>query len=357
MLSDPRTQRLITQDVAQVHIRVVGVGGAGVNAVKRMGGTPVLGVELLCVNTDAAQLQTVAGVATLAIGPQTTHGLGSGGNPEVGRRAAEESRMELRKRIEGADLVFIASGMGGGTGTGAAPVVARVAKEAGALAVAIVTTPFGFEGGRRQRNADAGLEVLGQIADTMIVVSNERLLTVIQRKTTVRDSFSRADQVMMGAILAVSRIVNVPGDINLDFADLEAVLSRGGMGVVAVGQAAGPQRMLNAVKKAVENPLVERSAHGAKGLMFAITGGPDLTLHELSEAGNYIAGIADPDANITFGVHVDPDRPKSGDVEAILIATRLPPGEQPHEAPSPLSVAEKVKLATAHYYHGGAQTP
>ena len=352
MLHEAGTQLPLPQELGQARIKVVGVGGGGVNVIRRMAGISIPGVELLCINTDRASLDSAAGLPTLAIGAQSTRGLGAGGDPEKGRRAAQENQEQIRQQLEGADLVLIAAGMGGGTGTGAAPVVAAAAKEAGALTIAVVTTPFAFEGPKRRGIAASGLTPLEIMADTVIVVSNQRLMALAKRRTSIVDSFGQADRVVVDAIMAISRIINVPGDINVDFADIEAVVSHGGLGVVAVGEGRGSHRVRKAVQAAVANPLMARSAHGARGLLYLITGGPDLTLAELNDAGSFIADVADPGAQIIFGMNVDYERGEEDPVEAVVIATRLPEEETPPPH-ADISDDERVEIATAHYYGGG----
>ncbi|MBI3742736.1 MAG: cell division protein FtsZ [Chloroflexi bacterium] len=282
MVLDTQPQPTMPPGVGHARIKVVGVGGAGVNALRRMAGTHVPGVEMLCVNTDAASLGKIEGVAIEVLGSATTRGLGAGGNPLIGRAAADESRDMLKRHLRGMDLVFIAAGMGGGTGTGAAPVVADIARDLGALTVAIVTLPFGFEGGRRKLNAESGLSALRAAADCTIAVSNDKILGQIKKSTSANDAFAKADKIMVNAITAVSRVINEAGDINVDFADIKATVERGGAGMVAVGQGTGTSRVLKAAQAAVTHPLLEKSAHGAKGVLYTVTAGPDLTLAELT---------------------------------------------------------------------------
>lgn len=351
MVSEYLTQLPLPENLGHARIRVVGVGGGGVNAVRRMAGIEVPGVELIGINTDMASLEAAADIDVLAIGTELTRGLGAGGNPEVGRRAAEESRSEIKRRLSGSDLVFIAAGMGGGTGTGAAPVIAEMAKEAGAVTIAIVTTPFAFEGGRRKSVAEEGLKPLYKTADTLIRVSNDRLLSRADRKTSIRESFGQADGVMVDAIVAVSRIVNEAADINVDFADIKAVVSGGGTGVMAIGHGEGSQKVLKAAQAAIAAPLVDASAHGARGIVYCVSAGPDLTMAELSEAGRFISEIADPDAEIFFGMHIDPARERSDDVEIVLIATQLP--DRTGDPNADATVASRVRLATERYFSDG----
>ena len=332
----------------QARIKVFGVGGGGVNTLRRMNASPIPGVELHCVNTDMASLQAAGAMPTINLGRELTRGLGAGGDPEVGRRAAEEAHEQIRASVAGADLVFIAAGMGGGTGTGAAPIIARAAREAGALTIAIVTTPFGFEGARRQTVGLAGLQSLRSAADTTVTVSNARLLSTVKRRTSMQEAFLLADQVIVDAIQAVSRIVNVTADINLDFADLKAVVADGGTGMMAIGHGGGGQRVLRAAHAAVESPLSDTTAHGARGVVFAVTGGPDVTISEPNEAGAFISSVADPDAQIFFGMQTDHDRKNGQPVELILIATRLPSQTRPDTAN--MSVGERVRLARERYF-------
>lgn len=367
MVENRASQELL-DNVGQAHIKVVGVGGGGVNAIRRMSGTSIPGVELLCVNTDLQSLEGVGEATAIPIGERVTRGLGAGGDPLVGLRAAEETREKLRSCLEGADLVFITAGMGGGTGTGAAPVVAAVAKEIGAITVAVVTTPFGFEGSKRMAAATAGLRPLRNAIDTLIVVSNDRLMAMASKRTSLREAFTTADQVMVQAILAVSRIINTPGEVNVDFADIRAVLAEGGTGLMAVGHGEGDHRLLKAARAAMANPLLDISAQGARSILFAVTGGPDLTLAEVNEVGALIADTADADAQIFFGMHLDRAKKVDREVELILIATRLPTQHlQEHPREPSLARAVRVVAPLRHtdeglppFLHGngiGAEAP
>ncbi len=341
--------------LGRVKIKVAGVGGGGVNAIRRMAGTQVPGVELLCVNTDTSSLGSVPDVTTVAIGEQRTRGLGAGGNPGIGRSAAEETQERLRAHLEGADLVFIAAGMGGGTGTGAAPIVAQIAREAGALTVGVVTTPFGFEGSKRKQVAAKGLQPLREIIDTLIVVSNDRLLSAVDRHTSVQEAFGLADRVMVHAMLGVSRIINEPGDVNIDFADICAVIEKGGLGLMAIGIGDGDRRVLKAAKSALANPLLDVSAEGARGLLFVVSGGPDVTLGEMGEAGTFISEVVDPEAQIFFGMTTDAERSPGRDVEMVLIATRLPRQPQ-YEGPAEPESVRRLK-ATVPIYQAETDLP
>lgn len=323
-------------------VKIVGVGGAGVNAVRRLSQSGLTGLDFLCTNTDAASLAGAGGIKSIALGTQATRGMGAGGDPEIGRRAAEASKDALAAEFRGVDLVFIAAGMGGGTGTGAAPVVAAAARAAGAVTVGVVTTPFRFEGTRRKLTALKGiLPLQGQI-DTLILVNNQQLTAVASRTTSVQAAFALADQVMGRAIAGVSRIITTPGEVNIDFADIRAILRNGGMGLMGIASAGGERRVVDAARSALTNPLVDMPAKGAKGVLYFITAGPDVTLGEITDAGSYIAGIADPNAHIFFGLNTDAARQPGGEVEVVIIATHLP---QEHLIGGPPQV--KTSLASA----------
>jgi cell division protein FtsZ len=286
-------------------IRVVGVGGAGVNAVNRMIEAEVEGVEFIAINTDLQSLQCSAAPETLHIGERLTRGLGSGANPELGRQAAREENDRIKALLRGADMVFIAAGGGGGTGTGAAPVVAQIAREAGALTVGIVTRPFQFEGTRRSRQADAGIEALAAEVDTLIVVPNNRLLTVLDRDTSMVEAFRVADDVLRQGVQGISDLVTLPGLINLDFADVRTIMSEAGNALLGIGMGTGERRAIDAAEAAVASPLLETSMEGARSILLSITGGTDLGLWEVGEAAQAVAQAAHPDANIIFGAMVD----------------------------------------------------
>ncbi len=288
-------------------IRVVGVGGGGTNAVNRMIETGVQGVDFIAVNTDAQALMLSNASRRIRIGDKVTKGMGSGGDPEVGQKAAEESADELYEVLQGADMVFITAGEGGGTGTGAAPVVARIAREAGALAVAVVTRPFTFEGRRRMQVADNGLTKLKENVDTIIVIPNDRLLQVVNNKTPMNAAFGVADDVLRQGIQGISELITVPGLINLDFADVKTIMSNGGAALMAIGIGKGDKRAIEAAQRAVTSELLDVSIEGAKGILFNVTGSIDLTLHEVTEAAEIVQQAAHPEANIIFGAVVDPD--------------------------------------------------
>jgi cell division protein FtsZ len=286
-------------------LRVIGVGGAGVNAVNRMIEAEVKGVEFLAVNTDLQSLETSKAPTRVHIGSDSTRGLGSGADPELGRAAAIEQYDELKGLLKGADMVFITAGAGGGTGTGAAPVVARVSREVGALTVGIVTKPFAFEGVRRGAQADAGVEELASEVDTLITIPNSRLLTVLDKKTSMVEAFRVADDVLRQGVQGISDLITLPGLINLDFADVRTIMSEAGNALLGIGMGHGDGRALEAAERAVESPLLETSVEGAQSILLSITGGRDLSLWEVNEAARAVSDAAHPDANIIFGAMVD----------------------------------------------------
>jgi cell division protein FtsZ len=286
-------------------LRVVGVGGGGVNAINRMVEAEIEGVEFLAINTDLQSLQQSAAHETLHIGDAITRGLGSGSNPDLGRQAAHEEHDRIKALLRGSDMVFIAAGAGGGTGTGAAPVVAKIARDLGALTVGIVTRPFQFEGTRRRDQAEVGIEALADEVDTLIVVPNNRLLTVLDRNTSMVDAFRVADDVLRQGVQGISDLVTLPGLINLDFADVRTIMSDAGNALLGIGMGAGERRAIEAAEQAVASPLLETSMEGAHSILLSITGGRDLSLWEVNEAAKTVAEAAHPDANIIFGAMVD----------------------------------------------------
>lgn len=309
------------------NIKVIGVGGGGGNAVNRMVSTGVNGVEFWSINTDAQALTHSAALRRLQIGQKLTRGLGAGGNPAIGQKAAEESRDEIAAALEHSDLVFITAGMGGGTGTGAAPIVAEVAKEMGALTVGVVTRPFGFEGRRRANQADQGIEALQSRVDTLILIPNNKLLTVISEQTPVQEAFQFADDVLRQGVQGISDIITIPGLVNVDFADVRAVMADAGSALMGIGIGSGKTRAREAANAAISSPLLESSIEGARGVVFNITGGSDLTLHEVNTAAETIYEVVDPNANIIFGAVID-DR-LQGEVRVTVIATGFTKGETP----------------------------
>jgi cell division protein FtsZ len=286
-------------------LRVVGVGGAGVNAVNRMVEADIAGVEFLAINTDLQSLQLSAAHETLHIGDGVTRGLGSGSDPDLGRRAAREEHDRIKALLRGSDMVFIAAGAGGGTGTGAAPVVAQIARELGALTVGIVTRPFQFEGSRRREQAEAGIVSLGAEVDTLIVVPNNRLLSVLDRGVSMVEAFRVADDVLRQGVQGISDLVTLPGLINLDFADVRTIMADAGNALLGIGMGTGERRSIDAAEQAVASPLLETSMEGARSILLSITGGRDMSLWEVNEAAKAVAEAAHPDANIIFGAMVD----------------------------------------------------
>ena len=286
-------------------LRVVGVGGAGVNAVNRMIEAEVEGVDFIAVNTDVQSLEQSSANEIVHIGADTTRGLGSGSNPDLGRKSAIEDYDHLKSLLKGADMVFIAAGSGGGTGTGAAPVVARISREVGALTVGIVTKPFSFEGSRRGEQADRGIEELQEEVDTLIVIPNSRLLSVLDKSTSMVEAFRVADDVLRQGVQGISDLVTLPGLINLDFADVRTIMSKAGQALLGIGMSTGEHRALEAAQHAVASPLLETSVEGARSILLSITGGSDLSLWEVNEAAKAVSEAAHPDANIIFGAMVD----------------------------------------------------
>lgn len=286
-------------------IRVVGVGGGGVNAVNRMVEAQINGVEFIAVNTDVQSLQASTANLTVHIGEELTRGLGAGADPELGRNAAMADYDRLKSLLKGSDMVFVAAGAGGGTGTGAAPVVARIAREVGALTVGIVTKPFGFEGTRRRDAAEIGVDALAQEVDTLITVPNDRLLSVLDKQTSMMAAFNVADDVLRQGVQGVSDLVTLPGIINLDFADVRTIMSEAGNALLGIGMGAGDDRAIAAAEQACSSPLLETSMDGAKKILLSITGGADLSLWEVNEAAKTVSAAAHPEANIIFGAMVD----------------------------------------------------
>jgi cell division protein FtsZ len=286
-------------------IKVLGLGGGGSNAVNRMIREGIQGVEFVAINTDAQALMLSEAPQRIHIGEKLTKGLGAGGNPEIGRKAAEESNDELYEVVRGADMVFLTAGMGGGTGTGAAPVAANIAREIGALAIGVVTRPFTFEGTKRRQVANEGIEKLKEEVDTLIVIPNDRLLQIADKRASLQDAFRMADDVLRQGIQGISELITVPGLINLDFADVRSIMSEGGAALMAMGQASGENRASEAARQAISSELLDVTIDGARGILFNVTGGPDLTLYEVNEAAEIIRETAHPEANIIFGAVID----------------------------------------------------
>jgi len=300
-------------------IKVIGVGGGGCNAVNRMIDEGLSGIEFITVNTDAQALLLSKASTRVRIGDKSTRGLGAGGNPEMGRKAAEESAEELYEVLKGSDMVFVTSGLGGGTGTGAAPIVAQIAKECGALTIGVVTRPFTFEGSRRQASAEQGISKLKEHADTLIVIPNDRLLQIVDKRASLQDAFRTADDVLRQGIQGISELITVPGLINLDFADVRAIMSEGGAALMAVGHANGEDRARVAAEAAISSQLLDITIDGARGILFNVTGGSNLTLFEVNQAAAIIKETAHPDVNLIFGAVLDPNM--GDEIRVTVIAT------------------------------------
>lgn len=300
-------------------IKVVGVGGGGCNAVNRMIDEGLSGIEFITVNTDAQALLLSNAPTRVRIGDKSTRGLGAGGNPESGRKAAEESAEELYEVLKGSDMVFVTAGLGGGTGTGAAPIVAQIAKEVGALTIGVVTRPFTFEGSRRQQSAEQGIAKLKEHADTLIVIPNDRLLQIVDKKVSLQEAFKTADDVLRQGIQGISELITVPGLINLDFADVRAIMSEGGAALMAVGHASGEDRARAAAEMAISSQLLDITINGARGILFNVTGGNSMTLFEVNQAAAIIKETADPEVNLIFGAVIDPNL--GDDIRITVIAT------------------------------------
>jgi cell division protein FtsZ len=316
-------------------IKVLGIGGGGSNAVNRMIEQGIQGVEFIAINTDAQALMLSNAPQRLRIGDKLTKGLGAGGHPEVGEKAAQESSEEVKALLKNADMIFVTCGMGGGTGTGAAPVLARIAREGGALTIGVVTRPFTFEGNRRRQTADEGIKRLKESVDTLIVIPNDRLLQIVDKKASIQQAFRVADDVLRQGIQGISELITIPGLINLDFADVRAVMSEGGAALMAIGQASGENRAQTAAEQAIHSALLDVSIDGAQGILFNVTGGPDLSLYEVNEAAQIIQRTADPNANIIFGAVIDPNM-KDG-IRITVIATGF---DTPRETKPPVTSEE-----------------
>lgn len=300
-------------------IKVVGVGGAGSNAVQRMISSKLRGVEFIAVNTDAQALANNDAPVKIQIGKETTRGLGSGADPEMGRKAIEENKEEIYESLKGADMVFVTCGMGGGTGTGASPMISEIAKELGALTVGVVTKPFSFEGQRRKKVAELGIQEMKDKVDTLITIPNDRLLQVIDKKTSLFDAFGVVDDVLRQGVQGISDLIVLHGIINVDFADVKTIMQDAGSALMGIGRGSGDNRAIEAARAAIDSPLLELSIDGAKGILFNITGGTDLGMYEIDEAAKAITEAADPDANIIFGANID--EAMQGEVKITVIAT------------------------------------
>ncbi len=335
------------------HIKVVGVGGGGCNAVERMIKEGLQGVEFIAINTDAQALMLSSAPTRVRIGEKLTRGLGSGGNPDQGRKAAEESQEALYNVLRGADMVFVTAGMGGGTGTGAASIIAQIGRELGALTIGVVTRPFAFEGSRRIQVAESGIEKLKEQADTLIVIPNDRLLQIVDKHANLQDAFRIADDVLRQGVQGISELITVPGLINLDFADVRTIMSEGGAALMAVGNGKGEDRARMAAEMAISSQLLDITIDGARGILFNVTGGPDLTLFEVNQAAAIIKETAHPDVNLIFGAVIDQNM--TDDVRVTVIATGFEragvTAKRVQEVPkSPLKAEKPVqpKEETAH---------
>ena len=320
-------------------IKVIGVGGGGGNAVNRMIASNVTGVEFWSINTDAQSLTQSSSSKRLQVGQKLTRGLGAGGNPAIGQKAAEESRDDIAAALAGSDLVFITCGMGGGTGTGAAPIIAEIAKEMGALTVGVVTRPFTFEGRRRSHQAEEGVAALQSRVDTLIMIPNDKILSVIAEQTPVQEAFQTADDVLRQGVQGISDIINVPGLVNVDFADVKAIMADAGSAMMGIGVGSGKSRAKEAAIAAIDSPLLDASIRGAKGVVFNITGGTDLSLHEVNTAAETIYEVVDASANIIFGAVID--ETLQGEIKMTVIATGF--SSQSDAPPRKLEVAAKPK--------------
>ena len=347
-------QRMPEQEGSAL-IRVVGVGGGGSNAVNRMIEENIAGVDFIAINTDQQALMGSRAKQRVAIGERTTRGLGSGGDPEVGGKSAQESEEELHAVLQGSDMVFVTAGMGGGTGTGATPIVAKVARDVGALTIGVVTRPFTFEGAQRSRIAETGIEELKEHVDTLIVIPNDRLLEAADKRVSLMDSFRLADDVLRQGIQGISELITVPGLINLDFADVKTIMSLGGAALMAVGTGKGDDRAREAAEQALSSHLLDVTIDGARGILFNVTGGPDLSLYEINQAASIIRETAHPDVNLIFGAVIDENMGE--EIRITVIATGFEHGmplvrplsrpvaqSAPYELPNQRPVREPVSV-------------
>ena len=307
-------------------IKVIGVGGAGNNAVDRMIRCGIKGVDFIVVNTDKQVLQASKAGTKIQIGEKITRGLGAGANPDIGAQSAEENKAEIAEILRGSDMVFVTAGMGGGTGTGAAPIVAQAAKEMGILTIGVVTKPFTFEGKKRLSQAERGIESLKGKVDALVVIPNDKLLQIIDRKTSIGEAFQKADEVLMQGVQGISDLITVTGTVNLDFADVKTIMLNTGMAHMGIGRASGENRAEDAAKQAIQSPLLETSIQGARGVIINITGGEELGLHEVNTAAELIQRSVDPEANIIFGTVTDPSM--GDDIQITVLATGFEKGVQ-----------------------------
>lgn len=336
----PRKSMEVTPEVTPIaRIKVIGVGGGGSNAVNRMIAAGLQGVDFIAVNTDAQALYHSNADSKINIGKATTRGLGAGSNPEVGRQSAEESSEELKVLLEGADMVFITCGLGGGTGTGAAPIIAELAKELGILTVGVVTKPFSFEGPRRKQQGEEGLHNLKEKVDTLITIPNDRILSIIDKKTPITEAFTVVDDVLRQGVQGISDLITIHGMINVDFADVQTVMENAGSALMGIGYGSGENRASEAAKAAIASPLLEMDIEGAKGILFNITGGNDLSMFEVDEAARIITDAADPDATIIFGAVINENY--TGEIKITVVATGFDETKHRHNTNKPLSFANQ----------------
>lgn len=336
----------VSNSEAFARIKVIGVGGGGSNAVDRMMAEGIQGVEFITVNTDAQALMLSKAPIRIRLGDKLTRGLGAGGNPEIGRKAAEESADDLYEALKGSDMVFITAGMGGGTGTGGASTVAQIAKESGALTIGVVTRPFTFEGSRRMQAAEEGISKLKEHADTLIAIPNDRLLQLADKRASLQNAFRMADEVLHQGIQGISELITIPGLINLDFADVRAIMSEGGAALMAVGTGTGDERARKAAEQAISNQLLDITIDGARGVLFNITGGSEMTLFEVNQAAAIIRETAHPDVNMIFGAVIDPTM--GDDVRITVIATGFERSGVPRRILRPTRHSEEKK-ENAHF--------
>jgi len=332
----------ITPDIeAFARIKVIGVGGSGKNAVNHMINSKVKGVDFITINTDSQELHHSSAKKRIHIGKNLTRGLGTGMNPEMGKRAVEESKEDVQEAIKGADMVFVACGLGGGTGSGASPMVARTAKELGALTVGVVTKPFFFEGQQRSKVAELALEELKKEVDAIIVIPNDRLLSTIDKSTTVKNAFAICDEILRQAVEGISDLITTPGIINIDFADIRTVMENAGSALMGIGSASGENRAIEAAKLAINSPLLDISIHGAKGVLFSIAGGEDLTMFEIQDAAKIITESIDPQAKVIFGTVRD-EKLKKNEVKITVIAAGFLSGAKDGDGSTPIVRQENI---------------
>ena len=337
---------IVEQHVLTARIKVIGIGGGGGNAVNTMIGGKLSGVDFMVANTDAQSLEASQAPLRIQLGSMVTKGLGAGANPEIGRRAALEDQEQIREYLEGSDMIFLTAGMGGGTGTGGAPVIARVARDVGALTVGVVTKPFIFEGKKRMRQAEDGIEELKQSVDTLIVIPNQRLLSIAAKTTTMLEAFHKADDVLLQAVRGISDLIITPGLINLDFADVRTVMAEMGLALMGAAAATGENRAIEAAQRAISSPLLEDiSIQGARGVLINITGGPDLCLHEVNEAASMIQEEAHEDANIIFGAVIDESL--TDEIRITVIATGFGEVREDKKPPAPQPAMNLASIANA----------